>query len=232
MDGYAVSLYYGPPVPYVFCHSSFIFHHRVHHHIVHDRHLVHRIAQNTRVHPTPYRVPARPTRHTSTAAGARPAAPPPSGVPRGPRMSAAGIPRDVVPARRAAPPPDAVRLSPRRTMTTSDVQPRRVIERDVRLSPRDSAPETRRPAGDPVRRNVRPPTDAAPPPRTRTSVPERVHVEPRRAEPAPRRAEPAPRRAEPAPRRAESAPRRVEPARIRPPSTSRDLGPVRRVRRP
>jgi hypothetical protein len=209
MNGYAVTLWYGPPVPYVFCSSVYVFDHHVHHHIVHDRHLVHRIASHTHVYPTPYRAPAQPTRHTAASPGVR-AAPPPSAAPRGPRMTAARIPAEAIPARRTAPPPAAARLAPRRVFSTADAPARRPPESDLRSRVPEREVRTRAPervrsseasrptSREPERRSV------APVPRARSTAPERVRVEPR---------SPA-------------------PSRVRPPSTSRDFGPVRRTRRP
>jgi hypothetical protein len=47
VNGVFVSLWWTPPPPWVFCHSSYVFHYHVGHHIVRDRLLVHRVAQNT-----------------------------------------------------------------------------------------------------------------------------------------------------------------------------------------
>lgn len=214
VNGYAVTLGYGPPVPYVFCPSAYVFNHHVHHHIVHDRHLVHRIATHTHVYPTPYRAPARPTRHAS-AAPVRAPAPAPSSAPRGPRMSAARVPAQAIPAQRTAPPASATRLSPRRIISSSDLAPQRVPAREARTRApeRVYSTEARRPVTttEPARRTVRtspspsvvtPVAPAAP--RARSKAAERVRVEPRSS----------------------------APSRVRPPSTGRDSTPMRRTRRP
>jgi len=73
-DGVAVSLWFGPPVPYVFCESDYVFYPHVYRHIVHDRRVINRVAHRTsRWHghgygPSPHRahVPAKavPRHHT------------------------------------------------------------------------------------------------------------------------------------------------------------------------
>ncbi len=74
-DGVAVSLWFGPPVPYVFCESDYVFYPHVYRHIVHHRHDIDRIAHHSsRWHgphghgPSPHRahVPPRavPRHHT------------------------------------------------------------------------------------------------------------------------------------------------------------------------
>jgi hypothetical protein len=208
VNGYAVTLWYGPPVPYVFCSSAYVFDHHVHHHIVHDRQLVHRIASHTRVYPTPYRAPARPTRHTA-AAPARAPAPGPSSAPRGPRMSAARVPAQAIPAQRTAPPASAMRLAPRRIISSSELAPQRAPAREARarVPERIYSTEARRPATtEPVRRTVHPSPSAVTPaaPRARSTAVDRLRVEPRSS----------------------------APARVRPPSSGRDSAPLRRTRRP
>jgi hypothetical protein len=215
MNGYAVTLWYGPPLPYVFCPSAYVFNRHVHHHIVRDRHHVHRIARHTHVYPTPYRAPAQPTRHTAATPGVRAPAPAPSGVPRGPRMSAARIPAQAVPAQRTAPPASAARLAPRRIINSASLTPDRAPMREVRprTPERVYSSEARRPAtaepvrpSEPLRRTVRTTQPAVAPaaPRARSTAVERLRVEPRS----------------------------VAPARVRPPSAARDSSPARRTRRP
>lgn len=213
MNGYAVSLYYGPPLPYVFCPSSYVFHRHVHHYIVRDRHHVHRIAANTRVYPTTYRTPARPTRHVAASPSAR-TAPPPTAAPRGPGLASARVPREAIPARRAAPPESAMRLAPRRAVTGNVQAPRTRAPAPVATPPRSYAPERRTEPRAPirpeaVRRDVSPPREHRPAP-----APVRVSPEPR------------------APSRLRAEPRSVAPVRARP-APSRDLAPAsRRMRRP
>lgn len=209
VNGYAVTLWYGPPVPYVFCSSAYVFHHHVHRHIVRDRHLVHRIASHTHVYPTPYRAPARPTRHTAAAPGVRAPAPAPISAPRGPRMSAARVPARAVPVQRTAPPADAARLAPRRIINNAGLAPQRAPEREVRTRAQERvyASEARRPASsEPVRRKVQSSAPAVAPatPRPRAAAPERLRVEPRSA----------------------------VPTRAHSPSTGRDSSPMRSRRRP
>ncbi len=211
VNGYAVTLWYGPPVPYVFCSSAYVFDHHVHHHIVHDRQLVHRIASHTRVYPTPYRAPAQPTRH-SAAAPVRAPAPAPSSAPRGPRMSAARVPAQAIPAQRTAPPASATRLAPRRIISSSEVPTQRAPAREARIRTpeRVYSTEARRPATtEPARRPVRSSPSAVTPvapaaPRARSTAADRVRVEPRSA----------------------------APIRVRSPATGRDSTPMRRMRRP
>ena len=218
MGGSAVSLWYSPPVPYVFCPSAYVFNHHVHHHIVHDRHVVHRIARHTYVHPTPYRAPAAPRVHRPAAPGVRTAIAP-STPPRGPRLATAGVPARAVPVQRAAPPPNAARLAgPRRAASAIDV-------------PRERARAVDRRAID--QRSPLVPS-AARPERVERSTPA-PRVDPR---PAPaRRAEPT--RAE----RPSAAPARLRPEvrsdsspRMRAPAPARDIvrtpPPPNRTRRP
>jgi hypothetical protein len=141
--GYAFSLWYSPPLPYVFCPSAYIFDYRVHYHVVHDRHLVREIAANTRVYPTPYRAPAAPSIH-GAAAPARATRIAPSMAPRGPAMSAARVPAQAMPVQRSAPPPAAARLaSPRYTSPSLARDSLRRVDtspriRSVRPEPRDA----------------------------------------------------------------------------------------------
>jgi len=109
--GYAFSLWYSPPLPYVFCPSAYVFDYRVHYHIVRDRHLVHDIASHTHVYPTPYRAPAQPSARTAASPSARPRRIGPSAAPRGPAMAAARVPAQAIPAVRTAPPASAARLA-------------------------------------------------------------------------------------------------------------------------
>jgi hypothetical protein len=229
MNGYAVTLWYGPPVPYVFCPSAYVFNHHVHHHIVHDRHLVHRIATHTRVYPTPYRTPAQPSRHTAARPDVRAPAPAPSGVPRGPRLSAARVPAQAIPAQRTAPPASAARLAPRRIINSASLAPERVPTREVRprTPERVSSSEALRPVttepvrpSEPARRTVRTTQPAVTPaPRARSTTQPAV-------------APAVPRARSTAAERMRAEPRSVAPARVHPPSTARDSSPMRRTRRP
>jgi len=132
VNGGAVTLWYAPPLPYVFCPSSYMFAHHVHRHIVRDRHLVHRIAPHTHVYPTPYRAPARPVARPSVSPATHAAPPASFGAPRGPRIAAAQIPPASIPRARATPPASAARLAGPRRLT--DVSESRAAER---LSPAD-----------------------------------------------------------------------------------------------
>jgi hypothetical protein len=183
-NGYAVGLWYSPPLPYVFCPSAYVFDRRVHYHVVRDRTLVRDIAQHTRVEPTTYHAPARPSIR-GAAEGSR-VAPPivPSRAPRGPSVSAARVPPSAIPAVRTAPPPDALRLSPARARAADFTGRSPGSEARVRSTPRPMTRETfnREPfTSPPVRR--------APPSRSWSServpnAPARIRVEPRQVSPA------------------------------------------------
>lgn len=171
--GYAYSLWYAPPLPYVFCPSAYVFDRHVHYHIVRDRHLVTTIASNTRVYPTPYRAPAQPSMRSPASPSIRSARIAPSVAPRGPDMSAARVPARSVPAVRTAPPAAAMRVAPaRQTMSSSftreqfratpDVRPRtdarQVVPRETvrRSVPSDSwSTLPRSPAADRMRAEPR-----------------------------------------------------------------------------
>jgi hypothetical protein len=218
MHGSAVSLWYSPPVPYVFCSSSYLFHRHVHHHIVRDRHLVHRIAEHSRVHPTPYRAPARPSARTAAAPGVRPAIAP-SAAPRGPRLSAARVPAQAVPAQRVAPPPNAARLAgPRRSASAAEVLRSRSPGADARPRPvqQRSAADTRLRV-ERVERNT--PRATAPRVEPRATAPRATapRVEPRATPPRTSERAPAASRLRPEPRTSSSPPR------VHTPSPARDM---------
>lgn len=203
VDGYAVSLYYAPPMPFVFCHSSYVFHHHVHSYIVHDHAHVHRIAAHTHVYPTPYHAPARPQTHAAAAPTRRAAPPPRSSVPRGPGTAAARVPPSSIPAVRTGPPPNAQRLSGfKRTASPSNFSAQRSApEVRSRASAAQRLPaEARRPVTSEVVRRNTPSSSALPSSRsvapvrsapTRAVAPSRVKVEPRSAAPARVRALPS-----------------------------------------
>ena len=219
-NGYAFGLYYSPPLPYVFCPSAYVFDYRVHHHIVHDRHLVRDIASHTHVYPSPYHAPAQPSRRTAAAPNARPAPPPigPSRAPRGPAMSAARVPAQALPAVRTAPPANT-RLTNSRIAPAEVTRQRVPSGSDARLR---SSSSPRIPAGsrdavtrDAPRRSAPPPASSwstvrpsAPTPRpsapTPRSAPDRIRVEPRNTTPhvvAPRAVAPSKIRVAPSPSR-------------------------------
>ena len=209
-NGVAVGLWYAPPVPYVFCHSNYIFDHQVNHHIVHDRQLVHRIAASTRVYPSTYHAPARPGVRSAAAPSARPAPPPSSQAPRGPRLSSARVPPSAVPAQRAAPPPNAARLSGTRRATTSRDIPAQRRPADVRSSS-GAERELRRPVTSETVRRSAPSTGAS-----SASSSERLRSNPERVRSNPERARAS------SPRQHVVEPRSVAP--VRRPS-SRDMAP-------
>lgn len=225
-NGHAFGLWYSPPLPYVFCPSAYVFHHRVHHHIVRDRHLVNDIASHSHVYPTPYRAPARPSQHTASAPGVRPAPIGPSRAPRGPAVSAARVPPQAVPAVRSAPPPNAARLSPNR-LSPTDVRRTPSASSSWSNDPRSSAPDRMRVdprSSAPSRVRVEPRSNAPDRMRVepRSNAPSRVRVEPRSSAPDRIRVEPR----TSAPARIRVEPRSVAPARIRvAPSPSRSFAP-------
>lgn len=206
-NGYAVGLWWSPPLPYVFCPSAYVFDYRVHYHIVHDHRMVRDIAANTRVYPTPYHTPARPNvRGGGPGPGARTAAAPTGGVPRGPQMSAARVPQQALPSTRTAAPAAAARLAgPPRVVRTPDfgnARPDMSVSRD-RFVPQ---PQTRMRASSPAPTRVpsdsrvfgpsdsfRRPSSGGWVNQPRPSAPARVRVEPRSIAPAPRVAPSAPR---------------------------------------
>jgi len=194
-NGYAYSIWWSPPLPYVFCPSAYAFDYRVHYHIVHDRYLVNDIARNSRVYPTPYHAPARP-RIGAAGPGARTAAAPTMGVPRGPQMAAARVPAQAMPSTRTAMPANAARyatpapsmrvyrsgdvgtrndLSRERFVPAPEARTRSAMPRSPSPSPRTFGPN------DSFRTNPRP--TFTPP--TRSSM-DRVRVEPRSYTPSPR----------------------------------------------
>lgn len=184
--GVAVGLWFAPPLPYVFCPSAYVFDYRVHYHIIHDHRMVHEIAARTRVYPTPYRVPARPT---VGGAGVRTTALP-TAAPRGPQLAAARVPAQAVPASRALPPPNAARLAgPSRAIRQNDF-----VRSSTRFAP---SSEMRVRSSSPVRvpsspRAYAPSRDSFSRPSggwsglPRSSAPVPSRVETRSAAPAPR----------------------------------------------
>lgn len=197
-NGYAYSIWWSPPLPYVFCPSAYAFDYRVHYHIVRDRRLVGDIARNSRVYPTPYHAPAHP-RIGGSGPGVRTAAVPTAGVPRGPQMAAARVPAQALPSTRTAPPPNAARFagpSPNtRVFRSADVGARTDLRRErfvpspearsrsaVPRSP--SSPRTFGPS-DSFRSAPRP-SFSTPRPSFSTPRPDRMRVEPRSVAPAPR----------------------------------------------
>jgi hypothetical protein len=218
-NGYAVGVWYSPPLPYVFCPSAYVFDYRVHYHVVRDRALVRDIAQHTRVEPTTYHAPAQPSAHAASVAGGR-AAPPPimaSRAPRGPAVSAARVPPSAIPAVRTAPPPNAVRLSPARLGPTDFTSRRVPSEARVRStvrspsSSRESFSSSRESFTAPPARRASPSmswsTERAP------SAPARTRIEPRHVSPS------------------QVSPSRISPSRIRvAPSPSYRVSPAPAIR--
>lgn len=220
-SGYAFSLWYSPPLPYVFCPSAYVFDYRVHYHIVRDRHVVRDIASHSHVYPTPYRAPAQPSARTAAAPAARPNRIGPSTAPRGPGLAAARVPSQAVPAIRTAPPASAARLAGSR-LTASGTRSERWERADapVRTTrvPSDYARSSL--PRDAVRSRPSSGWSSAP----RASAPSRVQVEPRSVSPSRTRVAPSMPRSfsSPSPARSFSSP---SPARSVAPM--RSIAPVR-----
>jgi hypothetical protein len=92
--GSAVSLWWYPPAPYVFCPSGYAFSYHVHSYIVHDRYVIHDIAGHTRNYSY-----GPPGGHIAASPRALPAN---SAPPRGPTLQSAHIPATAAPASRIA----------------------------------------------------------------------------------------------------------------------------------
>jgi hypothetical protein len=219
--GYSYSLWYSPPLPYVFCPSAYVFDRHVHHHIVRDRHLVGTIASSTRVYPTPYRAPAQPTLR-----GSGPERSPrlgPSVAPRGPAMSAARVPPSAVPSLRTAPPAAAQRLSPARTAPFQRDQFRAPPNSRARVDARQVVPR------DTVRRTL-PSQSQTWSSFPRSSAADRMRSEPRAVSPERIRVTPSSRDFSPAPSRSFAPPMRSfspAPSRSFAPSPSFSPSPAR-----
>lgn len=127
--GIAVSLWFTPSAPYVFCPTRHVFHHHVHTYIVRDRDVVQRIGTHSRVY-KPADVSAGPTSGDAKApagqGGAASAQAPSSGKSvqrnsgaphsaymRGPSLSEAKVPTGAEPKVRAASDPRALAFSTR-----------------------------------------------------------------------------------------------------------------------
>lgn len=82
-DGVAVTLWIAPPLAYVFCPTSHIFHHHVHRHVVRERAVVEQAVTSTRVYQ-----PAIPTMASPQTEAPREKS---AAVPRGPSLREAGI---------------------------------------------------------------------------------------------------------------------------------------------
>ncbi len=206
VDGYAVSVWYRPVVPYVFCESRWMFHHHVHRYVVHDHNHVVRLGAGTRRYVSPIdarrrgptlteaRVPVRYAPTARTAANPRALAlreRPGSTerVPARPRTATPGVERSS---------PDSVRRSVPASVGRS--APDAAVRRDPARSA-DGAADHRAPvARDPARRagaSSRPSPSplverrsATPSSRPASGPPS--NASPARAQPAPGRASPAP----------------------------------------
>ncbi len=212
--GYAYSLWYSPPLPYVFCPSAYMFDRHVHYHIVRDRHLVSTIASNTHVYPTPYRAPAQPTIRPGGPERSPRMAPSPSIAPRGPGMSAARIPPSAVPSVRTAPPAAAMRVAPRGIAPSPREAFRTNPDSRARVDARQIVPR------ETVRTTVPSRSWSTLP---RASAADRMRVEPRSVNPDRIRVTPSSRDFSPAPSRSAPPP----PMRSYSPSPSHSLSPAR-----
>jgi hypothetical protein len=92
--GSAISLWWYPPAPYVFCPSGYAFSYNVHSYIVHDRYVVHDIAGHTRNYS-----PGSAGGHLAATPRVLPAN---SVAPRGPTLQSAHIPATAAPMNRSA----------------------------------------------------------------------------------------------------------------------------------
>jgi hypothetical protein len=187
--GAAVGLWWPIYPPYVYCHSTYVFNHHVHHHIEHDPHKVRRIAEHTQPYGDASRTPARPT---ADAAARTPRPGAASVAPRGPGMTAARVPTWAVPAQRTKP-PNAASLAPARNVTTT--HPARPNVNTARSIPTEV-----------TRRQLTP--DSA---RPRSTAPVRPSNDLRREDPA-RFVAPAPQRIRPLPAPMRDLPRMPPPA--------------------
>lgn len=230
--GVAVGVWYTPRVAYVFCPSHYVFSYHVHHHIVRDRHVIHRVAAHTR-HYRPH-VPASPrtrapvsTRSAPAAASPRSAPTPaharPSpgsyGVPRGPSLEAARVPKSAVPRERVRPNPRAIEVA--RRAPSRSVQPASLPASRASVSPGAVRPNVQTREA-PAPRASTPATAARPQPSTPRVSPAPTPAP--KAAPAPH-ASSQPTRVTPAPRA--SSPRAVAPSRSTVRPAPRSLGPSR-----
>ncbi len=92
--GSAVSLWWYPPAPYVFCPSGYAFSYHVHSYIVHDRYVIHDVAGHTRNYSY-----GSPSGRTAASPRVLPAN---SAPPRGPTLQSAHISASAAPASRIA----------------------------------------------------------------------------------------------------------------------------------
>jgi len=93
--GSAISLWWYPPAPYVFCPSGYAFSYHVNSYIVHDRYVIHDVAAHTRGYP----YYSGGVQHVAASPRAYPAN---SAPPRGPTLQSAHIPASAAPASRIA----------------------------------------------------------------------------------------------------------------------------------
>jgi hypothetical protein len=89
--GSAISLWWYPPAPYVFCPSIYAFSYNVHSYVVHDRYVIRDVAGHTRNYSSGGRTAASPR-----------VLPANSAPPRGPTLQSAHIPASAAPASRIA----------------------------------------------------------------------------------------------------------------------------------
>ncbi|WP_437337312.1 DUF6600 domain-containing protein [Sorangium sp. So ce394] len=155
-SGVAVSLWTVPPAAYVFCPTTYVFHHHVHRHVVRDREVVRRIA----AHSHPYR-PARPTvsrtgrdevrpdgrrgaGHSSPSHGIRPG----SYRPASPSLAEARVPSSAAPKVRGKADPRALAYARKSTTPSARLAPpssRRISAPPAPAGARRAAPSLRTP---------------------------------------------------------------------------------------
>ncbi|WP_437561109.1 DUF6600 domain-containing protein [Sorangium sp. So ce542] len=155
-SGVAVSLWTVPPAAYIFCPTTYVFHHHVHRHVVRDREVVRRIA----AHSHPYR-PARPTvsrtgrddvrpdgrrgaGHAGPSHGIRPG----SYRPASPSLAEARIPSSAAPKARGKADPRALAYARKSTTPSARLAPpssRRFSAPPAPAGARRAAPSLRTP---------------------------------------------------------------------------------------
>ncbi|MCC6557344.1 MAG: hypothetical protein IT372_30705 [Polyangiaceae bacterium] len=128
-SGVAVTFWMVPTAAYVFCPTTYVFHHHVHTYVVHDRTTVHRVAAHTHPYRPAHPTGGRPERHGAQGAGGRPYRPaspslqdariPPSGAPKArvsadPRALAYSRPSTTPAARSMSPAARGVQAAPGR----------------------------------------------------------------------------------------------------------------------
>lgn len=113
--GAAVGLWVNPHAAYVFCPTSYVFHHHVHTYVVRDQHIVRRIGAHSQAY-RPARASVGAPSHAPAQAspgGQSSAKAPRSAFPKGPSLAEARIPASAAPKTRAAQDQRALALATR-----------------------------------------------------------------------------------------------------------------------